>query len=270
MLQFYASKFTAVIASLEQAMGALRTESLLQVDGHDPFLRAAMKAREAIDDLDKALPDLPVSETIKKQAQRMSQSLTVERMSDSYGQERAVLLIGELAFNVVHDLSEHLCLMVTGDVRELWEQRNPVFGAVVAARFPDANPDIAAAARCLALDEWTAAVFHLMRVLEHGLRDLADRVGHTFPTPVEYQQWEAIIVNIEAAIRRTVAALPKGTSQKADDAEFYSKAASQFWHFKDAWRNHVSHARKNYDPREARAVYDSVRAFMQALAGRQP
>jgi hypothetical protein len=105
-----------------------------------------------------------------------------------------------------------------------------------------------------------------MRVLEHGLRDLAARVGATFATSIELENWKNIIDVIEKQIRAQEA-LPK-SPQKSEDLQFYTKAASQFWHFKDAWRNHVSHAREYYDEAEAMNVFNGVKHLMQQLATR--
>ncbi len=46
----------------------------------------------------------------------------------------------------------------------------------------------------------------------------------------------------------------------------YSQAATTFRHFKDAWRNHVSHSRIDYDENKAGRIFDSVKLFMQDAA----
>jgi hypothetical protein len=56
------------------------------------------------------------------------------------------------------------------------------------------------------------------------------------------------------------------TDQDRKEITYYSDAASQFRHFKDAWRNHVSHGREHYDQRDAEKVLTNVREFMQHLA----
>jgi hypothetical protein len=53
------------------------------------------------------------------------------------------------------------------------------------AQFKSAKPDILAAVDCYALEHFTACVFHLMRVLEHCLRELSEAVNLTF----DVQQW---------------------------------------------------------------------------------
>jgi hypothetical protein len=266
MLRFFAMSFTAVIGNLERATMSLHTDDMLERDRPGASIGSKALTTKALADVVKELEDVPVTNTVRLQAKRLQE--TVDTIGVEHGRGRAVAtaLMDQLKFNVINDLSAHLCLLIPDVDRWLWEQPTPLFGKAVIDRFPDATRDIAAAGRCLALDEPTASVFHLMRVLEIGLRDLANRVGHTFPTPVEYQEWGTVIEHIEARIEDTVKALPKRTAEKNDAAEFYNKAASQFWHFKDAWRNHVMHSRSAYDTRQARQVYSAVQALMEQLA----
>ena len=137
------------------------------------------------------------------------------------------------------------------------------FGDKVAVAFEEATIDIQAASRCLALDEGTACVFHSMRVLEHGLRWLADAVGLP-KEQVAHENWKNVIDQIERRIR-SVETAPK-SSDKLERLRVYSGAAVQFRYFKDAWRNHVSHARAHYDSRKAAAIWNHVKEFMQHLA----
>ena len=52
-----------------------------------------------------------------------------------------------------------------------------------------------------------------------------------------------------------------------EQQKFYSQAATHFMFLKDAWRNHVMHARDVlYDERRALSVFTQVKEFMQALA----
>ena len=105
-----------------------------------------------------------------------------------------------------------------------------------------------------------------MRILEIGLRALANDLKVTFPSPIELENWQSIIEKIESEIRQ-VNQQPKGL-QKSHDLQFYSEAAKEFRYFKDAWRNHVSHSREKYVETEAFRVLSHVKDFMQHLATR--
>ena len=57
-----------------------------------------------------------------------------------------------------------------------------------------------------------------------------------FNVPVGHKTWNELIEQIEKAIKDTKKAKVKPANWK-DDQQFYSEAASQFMHFKNAWRN---------------------------------
>jgi hypothetical protein len=138
-----------------------------------------------------------------------------------------------------------------------------LFGSQVQAAFLDASFDIRETGDCFATDHFTASVFHAMRTLELGLRAFAGhlRLDKVF---VDTAQWHNVIEKIEAEIRRRQQ-LMKGDPQRAQ-LDFYSAAASQFFYLKEAWRNHVSHSRKNYGEPEAERVLMHANDFMKALA----
>lgn len=129
------------------------------------------------------------------------------------------------------------------------------------ASFPSARSDIFAAVDLWALSHSTAAVFHFMRVLEHGLRALAADLGKTF----DIQNWQNILDEIESEVRQQAKTLPRG-SAKSERLRFLSEAAKEFHFFKDGWRNYVSHNRSIYDEHQARSVMDHVRSFMNGLS----
>ncbi len=61
--------------------------------------------------------------------------------------------------------------------RAKYFNRGKPFGDSVDAAFPSARSDIREGANCIATDRYTAAVFHLMRTVEWGLRALCAEVG---------------------------------------------------------------------------------------------
>ncbi len=104
-----------------------------------------------------------------------------------------------------------------------------------------------------------------MRVLQIGLEVLAQ----SLKVPFEYKDWGNVINDIEGAIKK----IEKGSNKTENWREnqtFYSECATQFQHFKDAWRNHAMHGRGFYDEAKARMIYISVREFMRMMALRFP
>ncbi len=163
------------------------------------------------------------------------------------------------------ELKGRLFLYVPEEKAKFWPTNGEpfAFGKEVADNFPSTTFDANSAAICLACSQGTAAAFHLMRVLEIGLRVLADH----FSIASDRQNWQNIIEGIEKAVRN-LPNDPKRTADWKDQQEFFSGAAMQFMFFKDAWRNYVAHGRDKCTEDEAERILTSVRAFMQKLATR--
>ena len=141
--------------------------------------------------------------------------------------------------------------------------------ASVLEKFPNTAEDVEHAVECYALEQNTACVFHLMRVSELGLREIAKKVGVKLtdrgkPMPIEYATWDKVINGIKGRI--TAAHLkPKGAVRNRQ-LQFYADATDQCTYIRDVWRNEVSHTRKSFNDGEAVGVMTRVRQFMELLA----
>lgn len=255
MIRFRASSYGASLLALGRA--AMLIDAAREAGFADDEAANRRVISQAVDEAAPSVRELPLSPVAKYQFEQLQ-----KRTKEANGQELAIL-IRELCNGLMVELSSAWFLMIKADQRELYEQRRPVFGEAVGNQFPEASADIAAAGRCYALDEWTACVFHLMRVLEHGLRKLAVDVGLPADA-MAHENWKNVIDQIEKKIRE-MEALPK-TPEKVARMQMLSAAATQFRYFKDAWRNHVSHAKAAYDNHSGPLVWLHVNAFMQSLA----
>lgn len=146
--------------------------------------------------------------------------------------------------------------------------RDDLFGSDVQSGFPSATADIREAGNCLAVEIHTAAVFHLMRVAEFGLRALAHdrRVRFLKKGPLELATWDEIIRELEKA-EQAIQNYPK-TLARESQFDFYHGAMMEFKRFKNKFRNSVMHARNEYDADEAHSAFEHVRAFMLILVGK--
>jgi hypothetical protein len=154
----------------------------------------------------------------------------------------------------------------------------PLLGLAVQARFNSAIPDIFEAKNCLMAGCDTAAVFHLMRVVEWGLRAFCEMVGldelltnkRTVPPqyiPVEFGQWEQILNQLPVKIDELIARIPKGP-EKQDSQQFYYVCLQEITALKEAWRNHVMHSRAQYGPADSNQVLSHVRRLMERLSSK--
>jgi hypothetical protein len=156
------------------------------------------------------------------------------------------------------------------DSKATFFEQDELFGEAVNKAFPSAINEIKDAGNCLAADLNTAAVFHLMRISEYGLRVLAEQLG-AIPAkwPIEFSQWKDIISDIETNLKSkglSVDQMTKGYD-KDNALELYNGLLADVKHLK-VTRDKVMHARGSCDEKEALRVFNHVRGFMQRLAAK--
>jgi len=179
--------------------------------------------------------------------------------------------IGGIQESLQNELWERRFVFIPPEKVEFFEKDGDeaLFGDKVYQNFKSARVEVKDAGNCLAADLNTAAIFHLMRVAEIGLRVLARRLKVPVKKgQLEYLEWKNIIDQIEKKIKENVAKLPSKTKKKASALEFYHGAIGEFYAFKDVWRNNVMHTRESYAEKEAVPVFNHVRGFMQRLAAK--
>lgn len=154
------------------------------------------------------------------------------------------------------------------DAREL-------FGPDVARCFPGAAAEMSLAGDCLSVNLSVSAVFHLMRIVEYGLRALAKNLGlHQIiadkkkgkTIPVAFAQWEQVLNQLHPKVDEKIRRIRRGT-KKQRAQEFYYAALKDIDGFKLAWRNHVMHSRSAYTSEDAFAILSHVERLMKSLAG---
>src|SRR5262249_39536541 len=84
--------------------------------------------------------------------------------------------LNAIANSVEAELTQLTCFRISAEDAKYFTDRR-LFGEEVATKFVPANQDIEEAGKCLALSRGTATVFHLMRVMEAGLKALAKPLG---------------------------------------------------------------------------------------------
>ena len=154
-------------------------------------------------------------------------------------------------------------------------EQDALFGEEVKqACATEINAEIKDAGNCLAGDLNTAAIFHLMRVAEFGMRALARQLRiKVKKNTIDSAGWTEIINHIEGATEARWKKLPKAKKARkraTDFLKFCEVATDELNVFKEIWRNNVMHASGNYKEPEALYVFKRVEDFMQRLAKRVP
>jgi hypothetical protein len=166
----------------------------------------------------------------------------------------------ELGKRIEAELKDQLFLYVSGDNAALYETSFTKWDQT-CARYPSATFDIEEGSKCLALHRGTACVFHMMRVLELGLKSVVFALGITLEG--RDRSWGKILNKVKEEIdRRNKSADSKWTPDRA----FYEDACSSLHAVKDAWRNTTMHVEKVYNLDRAEHIYRMVRAFMEQLS----
>ena len=151
-------------------------------------------------------------------------------------------------------------------------EQEKLFGPTVFDAFETARQDIKDAGYCLSADLNTAAVFHLMRVVNIGARALAHSLGINTVKgrELEYCRDDSIYKAIEDGIDaklKSVKDMERDASWESENA-FYRGLLTDLRYFKDAARDPIAHARKNYEKKSAIEVYNHVQEFMQRLTNK--
>lgn len=141
----------------------------------------------------------------------------------------------------------------------------PLFGAEVRENFSSALYEIDEAAKCLALERFTAAVFHLMRALEKTLIAIRRCLGLPDATNFRERNWGSILQSLRQEVERRNRA---SSWDRQEDQQFFSDIIGSIAAVKLAWRDPTMHVENKYLPDEARQIFEAVRMLMQKVASR--
>ncbi len=166
------------------------------------------------------------------------------------------------------ELKGRKVICIPPDKAHFWEQSN-LFGEQVSKNFRDAQFDLKEAGNCLAMNLHTAAVFHLMRASEWGLRYLAEHL-EAWPStnfPIEFSQWKDVIAAINVKLDEKEKALNQITksADKFSGLERYRGLLAEV-KFLQITRDGVMHTRDVYNDTGAMDVRAKVESFMRRLA----
>ena len=170
--------------------------------------------------------------------------------------DQLIKMVEELLFSFRIELASRI-LLTLDSAHASYLAENQSFGQEFEDAFPEAIFDAEEASRLRALGRWTACVMHLMRVLEVGLRVLANR----FTVPHE-SNWNKTLNELESKLR-TITKRDNGS----DEEQWAAETATHFRFIKNAFRNSAMHLAK-FTEDEAVSIYDNTREFMGHLAKR--
>jgi hypothetical protein len=177
-------------------------------------------------------------------------------------------LVDEIGKRLEDELAGKQLLCLTAKEEDYFNPRVPLFDSNVDAKFAaSAAFDIAEAGKCLALGRSTAAVFHLMRTTETGIRATATCLGIPDPVKPAARNWSIVLKTIKAEVDRRNGATPAIWSDPAD-REFFEEVYVSLDAIRNPWRNATMHVENKYTEDEAEHILAAVKGFMKKLASR--
>jgi hypothetical protein len=137
-----------------------------------------------------------------------------------------------------------------------------LFGKSVSDAFPSAILDIQEAAKCIAFERWTAAVFHLSRVAEIAIVNIGKKVGYKSHKPGFGEVLNYMDSQLEKARKDSGNALPEFLS----NMQFLSAVTVQMHAVNRAWRQRVAHLDTKYTEEEALRIWSAIKGLMEEIA----
>lgn len=166
--------------------------------------------------------------------------------------------VRDLSVSLERELSKKLVMFLPENKIGYFDGSKNLFPIIVRESFPSANIDMDEAAKCFALDRYTASVFHSMRIMEVGV----NAIGESLKLEVG-KKWHDALEDIQKEIDFWS---HTPTSGWKNVQPFYSEAVTYFRKVKDAWRDHTMHIKRHYDELGSLGILNSVNDFMRHLA----
>jgi len=170
--------------------------------------------------------------------------------------------IKDLQTRVRDEFVTRYALIVPTNKVPFYEPLKPPFGSKVETSFESVNFDISESGKCFGLGRYTSCVFHLMRVLETGIRAIARCLGVSDPVKEADRNWGKMLRNINDAINA------KKVVMSAYDTDLFNGAYVALDKVRSLWRNPTMHVGNKYSEDEAKEIWDAVSIFMRKLASR--
>lgn len=253
MLSFNAGAFYAATRTLE-IVRAIFTERAVGTEGGliPVFIRELRELNDSLKTLGADLTLMQSDRIIEKLSRK---DIKIEAWNKSFILED----FNNLNSRLEDELKKTQVFVLEREKHAYYEPKEPLFGQEVHSKFPSAIYEIDEAAKCYALERSTACVFHLMRLMEIGIKAAALCLGVPDPVKDKDRNWGAILGKIDAAIK---AKGPKSNWAQPSDKAFFEEIYVSLDAVRQAWRNTTMHVETKQTGEEAEHIYRSVRAFM--------
>jgi hypothetical protein len=245
LLQIYAHEYIELAETIGVMRALIFNGGQLSPDQWRALHWAVRKAKEASDTLGLTLT-----------SQQCHALLMMFESKITFPEDQTLSqMFGEMTQRMRGELERHAFFYLDANLKDYYSEQQ--FSPQAVENFPSATDDMLEAGKCYALSRHTASVFHLSRIVEVGLRVLTSDIGGKLR-----HDWGAQLQEIEKELEKRY----KAAGARTADEQFYSEAAAQIGHIKNAWRNPTMHIERRYSEEIAGDIFSAVKAFMRALA----
>jgi hypothetical protein len=173
--------------------------------------------------------------------------------------------LDEIDNTIRREISRTKIFVISDDRIKYIEPDAALFGPDVDLKFPQTASDIEESGSCLSLGRSTACVFHLMRVMEVGLRALHECLGLPDPTGAD-RNWGRMLDAMKKEMEKR--AQNGNAGWKKGDKQLFVELHGSLDAVRSAWRNQTMHIERRYDDEEAEHAFLMVKQFTKKLASR--
>ncbi len=256
----------ANLSGFQQAIVGTNVDIWVTPDSYNDLKRHTASLLEACDGIGMTVTKAAVSELAAElSCAELNSEGNFGFRGDSCLRMRARLQSSMTCFE--YESALKTALVLAPNLAKYYDPSPPLFSEEVHSQFPSAVYEIEEAAKCLAVGRSTAAVFHLMRVMEVGIRAVARCLSVPDPVKAVGKNWGMILKNILAARTAKSSATPK-TWACLDDEAYFDAVYATLDAVRNAWRNTTMHVENKYTAEEAEHILVAVRSFMMRLATR--
>ena len=251
---------------LQQIKNVIRSWNQQENPDHkDTDIIDRESANFVADEIDNLLPHL---NTLGARLAHMSCVRLIKRLHElhlSIKFNQIARSVESISQRLADELTMTRAFVIEHEKQKYYDPAQPLFGNDVASKFLSVIFELDEGAKCLALGRPTACVFHLMRIMEIGVRAMARCLNVPDPTKPAERNWGHILNEIGRGI---LVKWPATANRIAGDGALFGELHASLDAVKNPWRNATMHVERKYTDDEAEHIFVAVKGFMMKLAFR--
>jgi hypothetical protein len=259
MLRFYPERFLQCMNRLETIYRTIPDDNVTMEYDEINLFRDRTNLLGNLGLISEICDEAKLS-SIKGQTRRIMNTVSHSLPIRHCDLRRTLVALQERIYDALEEL---VCLQVPSGKADYYNEAK-LFGDEVALKFSSANYDIEEAGKSFAVGRYTATVFHLMRVVEVGVRAFAKGLNVWTTVSTAQPSWGEVLRLTNQEIQRlNKSGDPDWISEKQS---FFENIQSDLSAVKNSWRNTTMHVQKQYDEERAEDIYNSVKGFTRHIA----